>query len=68
MQVLFITPEALPFSRVGGLGDVSFYLPRALAHRGYGVIEVLPKLRGPDKMKLAEIYGWHSEIDMYIST
>ena len=67
MQVLFITPEALPFSRVGGLGDVSFYLPRALAHRGHEVIVVVPKHRGSDKMKLVELSGWQREIDMSIS-
>ena len=67
MQIIFITPEALPFSRAGGLGDVSFYLPRALAHKGHEVIVVAPKHRGSDKMKLVEIPQWKTEIDLSLS-
>lgn len=67
MQIIFITPEALPFSRAGGLGDVSYYLPRALAHRGHEVTVVAPKHRGSDKMKLVEIPQWRVEIDLSLS-
>lgn len=64
MQIIFITPEALPFSRVGGLGDVSFYLPKALASRGHKVTVIAPKARGADKAPLKELPEWRQEIDM----
>ncbi len=67
MQIIFITPEAVPFSRVGGLGDVSFHLPRALARRGHQVTLVAPKHRGSDKKALTEIPEWRSEIDLSLS-
>ncbi|UQZ90354.1 glycogen synthase [Deltaproteobacteria bacterium Smac51] len=67
MQIIFITPEAIPFSRVGGLGDVSFYLPRALARHGHKVTVVVPKHRGSDKMPLTEIPEWRCEIDLSLS-
>ena len=67
MQIIFMTPEAVPFSRVGGLGDVSFHLPRALARRGHQVTVVVPRHRGSDKMKLTEIPQWRSEIDLSLS-
>ncbi|MDR1044129.1 MAG: glycogen synthase [Candidatus Adiutrix sp.] len=67
MQIIFITPEAVPFSRVGGLGDVSFHLPRSLARRGHQVTVVVPKHRGSDKMELTEIPQWRSEIDLSLS-
>ena len=67
MQIIFITPEAVPFSRVGGLGDVSFQLPRALARQGHEVTVVVPKHRGSDKMTLTEIPEWKAEIDLSLS-
>lgn len=67
MQIIFITPEAVPFSRVGGLGDVSFHLPRSLARRGHQVTVIVPKHRGSDKMELLEIPQWRTEIDMSLS-
>jgi len=67
MRIIFITPEAVPFSRVGGLGDVSFHLPRSLARRGHRVTVVVPKHRGSDKMILVEIPEWRSEIDLSLS-
>ncbi|MDR0882738.1 MAG: glycogen synthase [Candidatus Adiutrix sp.] len=67
MQIILITPEALPFSRIGGLGDVSFQLPRALAHLGHQVTVVAPKHRGSDKMTLTELTSWRSEIDLSLS-
>ncbi len=67
MHVIFSTPEAVPISRVGGLGDVSFQLPRSLARRGHQVTVVVPKHRGSDRMKLTEIPQWRSELDLSLS-
>jgi len=67
MQIIFITPEAVPFSRVGGLADVSFYLPRSLARMGHQVTVVSPKHRNADKTALEEIVSWSSEIDLSFS-
>ena len=45
MKILFVSPEVFPFARAGGLGDVSHYLPNALANRGHDVMVVTPKYR-----------------------
>lgn len=42
MKVLFVTSEALPFIKTGGLGDVSGALPAALSRLGLDVRVVLP--------------------------
>src|SRR5262245_16608456 len=46
LDVLFITSEARPFGKTGGLADVSTALPRALARLGHRVTIVVPKYRG----------------------
>ncbi len=43
MQILFVASEVAPFSKTGGLGDVSAALPRALAARGHRVAVVTPR-------------------------
>jgi starch synthase len=45
MNILFVSPEVFPFARAGGLGDVSHYLPSALADRGHHLWVVTPKYR-----------------------
>ncbi|HEX2864543.1 MAG TPA: glycogen/starch synthase [Deinococcales bacterium] len=50
MRVLYVSPEALPFSKTGGLGDVAGALPAALARLGLRVTVVTPwyaTLSGP---------------------
>jgi starch synthase len=42
MKVLFVTPEALPFVKTGGLGDVAAALPAALAGLGVDVRLLVP--------------------------
>lgn len=42
-NILFITSEAVPFFKVGGLGDVSLSLPKALFKEGFNVKVILPK-------------------------
>ncbi|RLB58823.1 MAG: glycogen synthase GlgA [Deltaproteobacteria bacterium] len=45
MQILFATSEVAPFSKTGGLADVSASLPAALAELGHDVVVVSPLYR-----------------------
>jgi starch synthase len=42
VRLLFVSSEVAPFAKVGGLGDVSAALPRALAAEGHDVRIVMP--------------------------
>ena len=42
MNILIVGPEAAPFCRTGGLGDVLSALPQALQKQGHDVRLVLP--------------------------
>ncbi|MDE2019537.1 MAG: glycogen synthase [Patescibacteria group bacterium] len=41
-KVLFISPEAAPFAKAGGLGEVMFSLPMRLAERGFDARVFMP--------------------------
>ncbi|MBR5060446.1 MAG: glycogen synthase GlgA [Clostridia bacterium] len=43
MKVLFVTAEAEPFAKTGGLADVAFALPKALLKKGVDVRVIMPK-------------------------
>lgn len=43
MKLLFVTTEAHPFIKTGGLGDVSYALPRALHAKDIDVRIIMPK-------------------------
>jgi starch synthase len=43
MDVLFVAAEVAPYSKTGGLGDVTGALPRALAARGHRVVTITPR-------------------------
>lgn len=43
MKVLFVSAEAVPFSKTGGLGDVAFSLPKELRKQNLDVRVVIPK-------------------------
>jgi ADP-glucose type glycogen/starch synthase len=49
MKILFVTPEATPFAKTGGLADVAGSLPRALRQLGHDVRVVLPCHRSADR-------------------
>lgn len=51
MNVLFVTAEAYPFKKVGGLGDVSYALPKALNSLGNRENIIMPKYRCEKKYK-----------------
>ncbi|MBA4392542.1 MAG: glycogen synthase GlgA [Desulfobacca sp.] len=53
MRVLFATSEISPFSRAGGLADVSQALPIALARMGHDIFIVSPKYRQARNVKPA---------------
>jgi starch synthase len=51
MNILFVSSEVEPFSKTGGLADVSGALPRALQSLGHDVRVVTPLYRSVDKTK-----------------
>lgn len=57
LKILFITSEATPFVKTGGLADVSSALPQSLVELGHEVRLVLPKYGSVDerKFKIHEI-------------
>lgn len=48
LSILMVSPEATPFAKTGGLGDVAGALPQALGRLGHRVTLVLPRYRGID--------------------
>jgi starch synthase len=51
VDILFVSSEVAPFSKTGGLGDVSASLPGALAARGHRVMVVTPRYGGIDPVR-----------------
>ncbi len=43
MNILFVSSEAVPFSKTGGLGDVAFSLPKELRKQNLDVRVMIPK-------------------------
>jgi starch synthase len=59
LRILFVTSEMAPFSKTGGLGDVSGALPRQLLAAGEDVRVLVPWYGRPDGARLqhrADIY------------
>lgn len=56
-NIIFVTAEAAPYSKTGGLGDVCGSLPMALAARGHRVMVVSPRYLngGPSDEKYANV-------------
>ena len=42
MNIVWITSEAVPYAKTGGLADVSSALPKALAEKGHKVSVIMP--------------------------
>ena len=58
MKILFASSEVEPFSKTGGLADVSLALPAALASRGHQLLVVTPQyssVKSTDLKRLGEI-------------
>lgn len=51
LRVLFVAPEAAPFSKAGGLGEVICALPRALKRLGVDARVMIPRYGGMDLQK-----------------
>jgi len=51
MKILFVSSEAVPYVKTGGLADVSGALPKELKKRGHDVRIVLPKYSQIDSQK-----------------
>ena len=51
LNILFASPEAHPFAKTGGLGDVSAALPLALKQQGHDVRVIIPKYRSIGQSK-----------------
>ena len=43
MKVFYVTAECWPFAKTGGLGDVSYALPKELKKEGVDVRVIMPK-------------------------
>ncbi|NQV88463.1 MAG: glycogen synthase [Parcubacteria group bacterium] len=50
-KILFVAPEATPFAKAGGLGEVMFSLPRSLHKLGDDVRVMIPRYAGIDPEK-----------------
>ena len=66
-SIVFVTAEAAPYSKTGGLGDVCGSLPIALAARGHRVMVVSPRyLNGtPADKKFASAVDLDCQIKIY---
>jgi len=51
LKILFVAPEAAPFAKAGGLGDVMFSLPLALRKLGQDARLMIPRYGGIDTKK-----------------
>ena len=57
MNILYISPEVVPFAKTGGLADVAGALPKALSKLGHDVRIIMPryKMIGVKKFNLKKI-------------
>jgi starch synthase len=72
LNVLFVTSEAFPLIKTGGLADVSGSLPKALLDSATfsgsvrllipGYNDVLSKLQSPQRIASVEVFGQHCDL------
>lgn len=55
LSIVFVSPEAHPFAKTGGLAEVAAALPAALAALGHRVTLVIPRYRGIDTTGAASL-------------
>lgn len=71
LKILFVAPEAAPFVKVGGLGEVMRSLPQALREMGYDARIMIPKYatmdtgKFPLKLEMRNIEPTSGESDPY---
>jgi starch synthase len=53
LKILFVAPEASPFVKAGGLGEVMYSLPKALREIGHDARVMIPKYSSIDSSKFA---------------
>ena len=58
MRIAFIASEAAPFAKVGGLGDVTTGLTKALLTQGHQPFLILPKYSHIDFEKYTSLKKW----------
>lgn len=67
-NIVFVTSEAAPYSKTGGLGDVCGSLPPALASRGHRVMVISPRYLNGESDKVfagANDVGRHINISCF---
>lgn len=52
MRILYVTSEAVPFAKTGGLADVAGALPKYIRQLGHEAVVILPKYRGVQSKKI----------------
>jgi starch synthase len=68
MRILFATMEVAPFSKVGGLGDVSKALPQALSFQDVAVTIITPWYRTlPDRSPLLRNMNTLREAELHLN-
>ncbi len=67
MKVLYVSAEASPFAKTGGLGDVAGSLPKELAQLGHDVRLVMPKYKSI-KGDFEYVTDFPVQIDNFIET
>ena len=54
LKILMVTPEVVPFAKVGGLADVVGALSKVLNARGHDIRLVVPKYKGMQQIEAAK--------------
>ena len=58
MKIAFVSTEAVPYAKTGGLGDVAGSLPKELEKLGCEVKLFIPKYFIIDEAKYGLLFNW----------